>query len=136
MPIFSPLEGFLFKKNSKGEWKKRFCSCKQHSFVGYKENSTHEIKENVDYKDIVRVIVGKNEKSKATIEIEVKTGEKLVFQTDRAKDWADGLEIRADWFAQFGSPSPTSRSPCQSSTKIASALGESDGEHHCIFSCI
>ncbi len=107
MPAFPPLEGYLYKKNSKGEWKKRFCACKPHAFVGYKEKD-NEVKENVDYRDIIRVTVGKNEKGKPTIEIEVKNGEKVIFQADRAKDWADGLEMRSDWAAQFAPPPPQS----------------------------
>jgi hypothetical protein len=90
-------EGFLKKKNSKGEWKDRYCYFTNNFFLTYKPKGngpSSELKESVDLKLLKHATVQMD-----VISIELNSGEKMEFKGSPSdiNDWADIMYERQAW---------------------------------------
>jgi hypothetical protein len=92
-------EGFLKKKNSKGEWKDRFCYFSNNFFLTYKpkgDGPSSELKESIDLNnDMQRVLLQMD-----ILQIYLKNGDKLEFKGGDMRDlleWVEIMNARADW---------------------------------------
>ena len=89
----SDLEGIIKKKNSAGAWKDRYAMFEQNYFKTFRPKngqSTTEVKENVDLKDIECVTVLTPE----TMKLELKQGTVMLFQSKHVSEWANAIQSR------------------------------------------
>lgn len=89
------MEGLIKKKNSAGQWKDRYALFKNHTLFTFKPKGnapSKEQKEAILLKDIdsTRILTSES------FEIELMSGEKLVFQTPKAREWASTISAKAN----------------------------------------